>query len=144
MTDAGNRPRFWWSPTEGLIRGGSPDTVPLDYPGAVELVPRTEVSAAQPDHCPRCDSPDPRKHPAVQFEGEVQVCPHPWHSPAAQPDEEARPVALPDDIRAQADRIAEECYVVWRNTPNRDAYIGAVLRDASRRAALAALRGQQQ
>lgn len=29
--------------------------------------------------CPRCGSPEPHLHPAVQFEGEVQPCDHPWH-----------------------------------------------------------------
>lgn len=35
--------------------------------------------------CPRCGSPDPARHPAVQYEGEVQVCQHPYHSTAAIP-----------------------------------------------------------
>jgi Zn finger protein HypA/HybF involved in hydrogenase expression len=29
--------------------------------------------------CPRCDSPDPQLHPAVQHGGEVQPCPHRFH-----------------------------------------------------------------
>lgn len=29
--------------------------------------------------CPRCGSPQPHLHPAVQFEGEVQPCEHPYH-----------------------------------------------------------------
>lgn len=33
--------------------------------------------------CPRCDSPNPKWHPAVQWEGEVQLCRHQWHSPTA-------------------------------------------------------------
>lgn len=36
------------------------------------------------DRCPRCDSPAPHLHPAVQFEGEVQPCSHPFHAEASQ------------------------------------------------------------
>lgn len=29
--------------------------------------------------CPRCGSPQPHLHPAVQYGGEVQVCFHRYH-----------------------------------------------------------------
>lgn len=32
------------------------------------------------ERCPRCNSPQPHLHPAAQFEGEVQVCAHDFHS----------------------------------------------------------------
>jgi hypothetical protein len=31
------------------------------------------------NHCPRCDSPQPHLHPAVQAGGEVQPCSHEFH-----------------------------------------------------------------
>lgn len=34
----------------------------------------------RPNHCPTCDSPQPHLHPAMQCEGEVQICRNPWHA----------------------------------------------------------------
>lgn len=39
------------------------------------IVPPT----ANGDRCPTCDSPSPKHHPAVQWEGEVQLCSDAWH-----------------------------------------------------------------
>lgn len=36
--------------------------------------------------CPRCESPSPSRHPAIAFEGEVEVCTHPYHAPGATAD----------------------------------------------------------
>jgi hypothetical protein len=51
--------------------------------------------------CPRCHSPQPHLHPAVQFEGEVQPCSHAFHlqvTPANTPERiaEAQAMALAD------------------------------------------------
>lgn len=43
------------------------------------LDPVTEIGTI-PVRCPRCNSPSPKKHPALQCEGEVQPCPDPWHN----------------------------------------------------------------
>ncbi len=41
------------------------------------------VDLAPITHCPKCNSHNPTLHPAVQFEGEVQICDHDWHKTTA-------------------------------------------------------------
>ena len=55
------------------------------------------------DHCPTCDSPNPKLHPAIQHEGEVNVCPDPWHPPVID--------KLPDDdVDGAEDRASRHVY----------------------------------
>ena len=57
--------------------------------------------------CPTCGSPDPKRHPAVQWEGEVQPCSDAWHSPPRA--EVKRAVARLD---ALAEELRSICSVV--------------------------------
>lgn len=58
------------------------DSCAADYPVlAGDLRRKVEEKAFGADarKCPRCGSPSPNLHPAMQCEGEVQPCPHAWH-----------------------------------------------------------------
>lgn len=54
--------------------------------------------------CPTCDSPDPGRHPAVQHEGEVQVCRDVWHKCCPECSRSGR--------HPQGDRL---CVNVWHS-----------------------------
>lgn len=44
----------------------------------------TTFGRITPSRCPRCNSPKPELHPAMQHGGEVQMCKHPWHERASR------------------------------------------------------------
>jgi hypothetical protein len=43
------------------------------------------------ERCPRCNSPAPHRHPAVQIAGEVELCTHAFH---LQPTHQNRPAFI--------------------------------------------------
>jgi hypothetical protein len=49
------------------------------------------------NRCPRCDSPAPHLHPAVQCEGEVELCTHHFH---LTPTNQNRPEWI-ENVRAK-------------------------------------------
>lgn len=56
------------------------------------------------DRCPTCESPEPKLHPAVQHEGEVQLCNDAYHQ-AAEPTADKQVNQLLEAIcKAQEER----------------------------------------
>lgn len=83
-----------------------------------QWVPAYRQTRWDPERCPRCDSPQPHLHPAVQHEGEVHICPHPWHeatsSTSLDPLERRISAAIlsayrvpPDVLPAMVERVAD-------------------------------------
>lgn len=74
---------FFWGP--GAVTGAKAMTDergPNLRMDATEELAELERGRVGGRKCPRCGSPDPKLHPAVQFEGEVQLCHHPYHAGA--------------------------------------------------------------
>lgn len=68
---------------------------------------------ADSPYCPRCGSGQRHLHPAVQHEGEVQICPHPWHRAGAQTDPEPTPVSVWHPPRGSASWRAYNALSHW-------------------------------
>jgi hypothetical protein len=58
------------------VRGEGPST---PFVGFAAASAEHDLDVAEGRRCPRCGSSQPHLHPAVQFEGEVEVCPHAFH-----------------------------------------------------------------
>jgi hypothetical protein len=57
---------------------GSPKFTDADKVYKIRTILRSAL-ASVPARCPTCDSPEKKLHPAVQFEGEVEICKDKWH-----------------------------------------------------------------
>ena len=60
--------------------------------------------------CPTCTSPSPELHPAMQHEGEVEICKDAWHG--VPPTSDWKPVAE-ERVKALEDVVRElvrHCY----------------------------------
>lgn len=59
--------------------------------GVSEAIRQTAPREPAQEQCPRCASPKPELHGAMQADGgEVQLCTHPWHGPPALAAAESR------------------------------------------------------
>lgn len=48
-------------------------------PSLLEQLEGADARPLRSARCPSCDSPDPKRHPAMQHGGEVQLCFDAWH-----------------------------------------------------------------
>jgi hypothetical protein len=71
------------------------------------------VVHAYENPCPLCGSPEPRLHPAVQYEGEVRICSDPYHGDQSRPVKDAatgdRAAWAVKVLDAWAERIGKSC-----------------------------------
>jgi hypothetical protein len=71
-------------------------------------------SAVRPRRCPTCDSPDPKLHPAVQWEGDIQPCGNRWHVLTAQHTSRTAPLSEREEraVYVEVARIWQDRYTV--------------------------------
>lgn len=118
------------------------------YPSDTQPATTTTTTAAPADnnhaapqahdgsHCPRCDSPAPHLHPAMQYGGEVQPCSHPFHEKNT-PENARYLVSRPLDAGENAGTQPVEQAGVPREFPHRPAaFINAIADEGNKKEAV--------
>lgn len=80
----------------GEIKAGLRNRISRIDKFLAEIAQADQRRAEQQRACPTCGSPDPARHPAVQHEGEVQICRDRFHSPVPAM---TRPITMPQQVR---------------------------------------------
>jgi hypothetical protein len=113
-----DRPQYT-KEAEALLRGLA-ERIHHDCPPPIlEARAFLDAMKGEREKCPRCDSPSPKLHPAMQFEGEVSPCSHPFHEAPPEPKADERTVeerilSLVETVQAAIEYGVTHGAINWR------------------------------